>query len=909
MKKRFLSIILAVLVVMSAISLPTFAYSNICEDINFDRFDRTDWTTAGAKYGTVSPWGAQSSGARMYYAGALDRDNNGGKSMHVKINANTWTGTDTPNSGFKYIPDDVLTGKVHISASSYIASHTETGYMYRYITAIKSDGTQVDLVTFTDGVNYTYFWNGTASTGASKQVPWTPGAWMDVDIWYDLDNNAVTYKVSTNGTVVYNQSFNAGGEVFKQGIKEIGFRSLSPKWLYSKSTSGNYAKEENIYWDNITVETIDFMPGNEKDYIADYEGFTASSVQWHFPTVPADAEYTNKQNVGGGTIDGFMSAQAGKGNSLKLVTGTGTTTNANLQFIPTQSPAPSAVSGKMSMQVPDKSFHKIAYLKTSGGDQINTVLFSNGGNLLMFGRDIGTYKFNHWYDIEYSYCASDGSYFYRVNDGETEYIGNGNYTQSKGYPQTVSQMVIQLNNQKTKINSHIIVDDLVFKAVDDEFKMDKDLSANGKTIGKNETVYARFTKELNETPATLADKVFEYYGNAQITSVSLLDKYTVKAEFEKEMGKNYRIDFKNIAASDGSTTSDYIEFDVKKEDLYLTDSIFKNESGEIPALLKAGKITSSIDACANNGKSFKFIYALALYGDSELKSIDSDIINIGSQEQTYTRTLTVPSDGSYVLKAFVWDAVSLEPIRKPQTLKATPDNKPVAIVKLDDLRADNDTYITPFTDIASWSGENGIRISAGIIGESLETSNATEERIAKIKALANNKNVELWFHGYANANTFASDDNEQAQREDFQKGIAAAAKHGITFKTFNPPSNNMRPITAQLIENEFTNFTTVMALSTSGQAYSSYLDRCNDLFTHIKVEPSATGNTDTVDNLKALWNSMSSKKYVLLQAHPAGWTNYEGSEERFKEFLLWLKSEGVVFMTPSEYTAYINTLN
>ena len=75
------------------------------------------------------------------------------------------------------------------------------------------------------------------------------------------------------------------------------------------------------------------------------------------------------------------------------------------------------------------------------------------------------------------------------------------------------------------------------------------------------------------------------------------------------------------------------------------------------------------------------------------------------------------------------------------------------------------------------------------------------------------------------------------------------------------------------------------------------------------MESGAAGNTDTVDNLKTMWNEKSTKKYILLQVHPAQWVSNEGSDERFKEFLLWLKSEGVVFMTPSEYTAYINTLN
>ena len=914
MKKRFLSIILAVFVVLSAISLPTFAYSNVCEEIDFNGFVSGDLTSVKSKYGTMSAYDSPYPGGYYSFTPGPDRNSEDGNSFRMyMLGASNATNNDK-FFGATYTSEHTYTGKVRIEASVMHTVNDDTSDSEKIppsgLHAVFGER-EVMLVYF-DNIGRIELWNGSALKlyNGTNDPTVQREIWYDITIDYDLDNNDIIYNIWADGVKIFdNVRFDgAVDETIKSGLTKLTYRY---RWNFKSirtKLSESYDHSPVVCLDNIKIKNIDAMSGSEKPYIADYEDFTASSVQWHFPAIPAGAEYTNKQNVGGGTVDGFMSAQAGRGNSLKIVTGTTTATNANLQFIPTQA-TPDAVSGKMALQVPDKAFHKIAYIKTSGGDQINAVLFSSGGNLSIFGQSICTYKFDHWYDIEYSYSAVDGSYFYKVYDGETEYIGNGIYTQSKGYPQTVSQMAIQLNNQKTKIDSHIIVDDLVFKAIDDEFKLDVDLSANNKTIASNETVYARFTKELDETPETLASKVFEYYDNAEITSVSLIDKYTVKVEFAKEMGKTYRVDFKNIAATDGSVTSGYIVFDVKKEDLYLSDSIFKTESGEIPSLLKPGKITSSIDAYANNGKSFSYIYALGLFCDNELTALDCDVINIGEEKQTYTRTVTVPSDGSYVLKAFVWDAVTLEPIRRVQTLKPTPDNKPVAIVKLDDLRADNDAYLNVFTDMASWAGDNGIRISTGLIAESLETTNATDERIAKVKALADNKNVEVWFHGYANANTFAGDDNEEAQREDFQKGIAAAAKHGITFKSFGPPSNNMRPITAELIENEFTNFTTVMALSTSGQAYSSYLDRCNDLFSYITVEAGATGKTDTLDNLKALWNEKSTRKYILLQAHPAQWADHEGGEERFKEFLLWLKSEGVVFMTPSEYTAYLNALN
>ena len=902
MKKRFLSIILAVLVVMSAISIPTFAYSRYSEDINFNKFVATDWTTAGAKYGTLSYFGTSYPNVVTYSADeAKDRDGDG-KSLKVEVDANSGK-SDFP--GAVYTPGQALTGKVNISSSHYIESHEKTSYIYRYITMAPVSGSEVTLASFTDSTSYMNFWNGTAMTGLQK-ITYPTDVWVDVDITYDLDTGYITHKVTSNGSILYNKSFTNSSDLYKDGIKEIRFYSQAPKWLSTKYANGtsNYANKEVMYLDNIKIKNAEAMNIAVADNVSDFNSQAPSdSMSYTVFGKPSNTPWSYAYaNLSGGS--GFNYVSTDRDVSLKFLRPTGATNNPQIRM--NFDPFVSAVKSKVSIQVPDTNIAKPMYIVTNNNDTVTAVLFYDNGKLNMFGNPVCSYKINTWYDIEYSYNAQNGDYHYKVSDGEDVYTGSGVYTQSKGYHQTIQRVYFQLNKQ----NTYMLIDDFMLDTVATDFRLDKDLSTTDKTISKNETVYARFTKELNETPETLAEKVFEYYGNAEITSVSLLDKYTIKADFEKEMGKSYRIDFKNIAASDGSSTSDYIEFDVKKEDLEMTDVIFATSDGEIMSLIKPGKIKASFSTKTNNDKTFDFLYTLGLFSDGELAYVISKTVKATETKAEHSLELTVPSDGKvYVAKAFIWDAATLKPVVKPFLLKPTPDGKPVAIVKMDDLRADYDHYLDPFIDMIDWAEDNGIRVSTGLIASSLDTAGITDSQKAKLATINNYKNNEIWFHGYANDTTFSSDGNIEEQREDFQKGIAAAARYGITFKSFGPPSNNMRPITAQLIEDEFTNFTTVMALSTSGQAYSSHLNKCSDLFTHITVESGAAGNTDTVDNLKTMWNEKSTKKYILLQVHPAQWVSNEGSDERFKEFLLWLKSEGVVFMTPSEYTAYINTLN
>ena len=77
-----------------------------------------------------------------------------------------------------------------------------------------------------------------------------------------------------------------------------------------------------------------------------------------------------------------------------------------------------------------------------------------------------------------------------------------------------------------------------------------------------------------------------------------------------------------------------------------------------------------------------------------------------------------------------------------------------------------------------------------------------------------------------------------------------------------------------------------------------------------------------IAELKTDWNAavQNGTEYVVLQSHPGhGWgvvegyrksdlsgelETFGGAGNTLYDFLLWLKAQGAIFMTPSEYTEY-----
>ena len=873
--------------------MPTFAYSRYSEDINFNKFVATDWTTAGAKYGTLSYFGTSYPNVVTYSADeAKDRDGDG-KSLKVEVDANSGK-SDFP--GAVYTPGQALTGKVNISSSHYIESHEKTSYIYRYITMAPVSGSEVTLASFTDSTSYMNFWNGTAMTGLQK-ITYPTDVWVDVDITYDLDTGYITHKVTSNGSILYNKSFTNSSDLYKDGIKEIRFYSQAPKWLSTKYANGtsNYANKEVMYLDNIKIKNAEAMNIAVADNVSDFNSQAPSdSMSYTVFGKPSNTPWSYAYaNLSGGS--GFNYVSTDRDVSLKFLRPTGATNNPQIRM--NFDPFVSAVKSKVSIQVPDTNIAKPMYIVTNNNDTVTAVLFYDNGKLNMFGNPVCSYKINTWYDIEYSYNAQNGDYHYKVSDGEDVYTGSGVYTQSKGYHQTIQRVYFQLNKQ----NTYMLIDDFMLDTVATDFRLDKDLSTTDKTISKNETVYARFTKELNETPETLAEKVFEYYGNAEITSVSLLDKYTIKADFEKEMGKSYRIDFKNIVASDGSTTSDYIEFSTQPEEYINPVFTFTDASGnKVNNLTKGAKINmSTVLKTGTEGDKDAYAF-LAVYDDNgNLCELDFNETKFTQEGKNEELSVSIPSDAStYRLLAAVWKT-DLTPIKKEVL------TTPVVIFKLDDLRA----YSYPhFLEMTKFAEDNGIKIGVGIIANTLESAN--QSYIDAVKTIDASPNAEVWCHGYTHNYTYTDGVLTYAEFTDTVENQSQTLKNsadilkekcGITVRGLGTPGNLSNADTIKALELN-PQYTTLLASASVGKRLegNTYIHLSN----WMNME-SAVDVVKTLDALKANYESSAKlAPYVLIAGHSYGWD--ATSESTFKDFVDYLKSKGVTFMTPTEYYNFVS---
>ncbi len=509
-----------------------------------------------------------------------------------------------------------------------------------------------------------------------------------------------------------------------------------------------------------------------------------------------------------------------------------------------------------------------------------------------------------------------------IVNGETETtiatVGGeaGNYS--------VSELVEDTSATAVKFNADgaIAVSNLKIQTVYD-FELIENKSTTGSAISLNDsdTVTAKFTNKINKDTFNTSTVTMPYIASAPAMTLSFPDDYTVKIDFERELGTHYHIAFTGVEDIYGNTLTDYIEFNTYMPDLYMSDISFTRD-GKNLSLTSPGKIEASFTANANNGKSFGVKYFLGLYLNGELTEIDSDTFTVSEETKTYTLDVTVPSDGKYyVAKAFIWND-NLVPYREASVLKATSD-QPIAIIKLDDLR---DNHIDKFVDITSWAEENEIKVSYGVIAhKTFVDASFKDKTIAKAVAMYNNPNVELWYHGYDIS--FEYDASKDEQSEDFKSGIDAAAEHGIIFTSFCPPQSKYTADTMDLLDNTYKNFTNIMVkdkpLSVAGISGNYNITVLTDA---INVEENrdvdGDGDNETiVRNTQSLiddWNAAKAagKDYILLQTHPGtAWTHIvDGAsdstgENNFKAFIEYLIGEGVVFMTPSEYTEYSKNLN
>jgi peptidoglycan/xylan/chitin deacetylase (PgdA/CDA1 family) len=214
----------------------------------------------------------------------------------------------------------------------------------------------------------------------------------------------------------------------------------------------------------------------------------------------------------------------------------------------------------------------------------------------------------------------------------------------------------------------------------------------------------------------------------------------------------------------------------------------------------------------------------------------------------------------------------------------------VIILKFDDV-----TAITPrWQRVADYIEKKNLKASFGIIGDSLESDNATY--FDWIKSLSKRGAIEFWNHGYRNRK---ADDKfgefEQGTVEEQQAALEktqrlAKQKLGFELKAFGPHWSATTAATSKALE-AIPELKILFAVP-SADPKKFVLERVLTL-------ENPTFVTDAARFKETYGRSAATKPYLSLQGHPNQWDDQRWAG--FVEIIDFLKSKNCIFMTPSEY--------
>lgn len=232
-------------------------------------------------------------------------------------------------------------------------------------------------------------------------------------------------------------------------------------------------------------------------------------------------------------------------------------------------------------------------------------------------------------------------------------------------------------------------------------------------------------------------------------------------------------------------------------------------------------------------------------------------------------------------------------------VQAQDNRMPVIILKLDDITQNGagGGAISPrWQKVVDLVRKEKIKASFGIIGFSLEDDN--EAYFGWIKELDKEGIIEFWNHGYRNRSSLDKkgefeEGSWETQREALMKTqILAKEKLGISLHVFGPHWTGTNKDTEQAMKSiSEIKMWFYGPASFSGSGRYSF-ERCVNLEQPI-FNPNFEAVKRDFDKLAA------QKKVIALQGHPNQWDDARFTN--FEKLVLYFKSRGCRFMTPSEY--------
>ena len=241
-------------------------------------------------------------------------------------------------------------------------------------------------------------------------------------------------------------------------------------------------------------------------------------------------------------------------------------------------------------------------------------------------------------------------------------------------------------------------------------------------------------------------------------------------------------------------------------------------------------------------------------------------------------------------------SLSLPVGRLPAAESAGP---PVVILKLDDVRAFKaDRVVHPnWPRIAAFIETNGLHAAFGIIGASLETNNPAY--FDWLKAQQAKGVIEFWCHGYRERTD--ADKTGEFDQGTFEEQMAvferceklAVEKLGFPLPAFGPHWSGTTEATEQALE-----AVPEHRIWLYGPEHPK--------FYHKLSLPRVMGLEDPIfvpdfEKFKATYERVGARqKFLVLQGHPPAWYTPE-RWSGFTNIVMFLKSKGCTFMTPSGY--------
>lgn len=891
MSKKIISLILTF--IMIAAALPAAAHQGFKEEtLNFESFSSGMPLATNGEFASISA----TSDYNIVTSGTPTANATYGKS--VKMVQKKEDTTSSVYGGIKYVPNAALLNTISFKASLYIDSAAQK--VQRTI-RLRDSSTSLYAINFTNKGTIEVFKQGTGGT------QWKENSWYDISASYNI--NTKLYKITV---------YEDGNQIIdKTGTADATLSSVTSMEFRMEYKTKDLSCDQIFYLDNFSLKT-DF------EFKDEAESTTVDSFD--FSNLTEDNQITNIEgNLGKFFTSSVVSAAVydrEKGTSLShTYDGKGSNNYLGYDIEADKRTASDAYYSKQSFKLKDYSFNSVRFrhYNTSGKNFSYTLEFTPTSTTIFGqilkqenGYDNYVIPSDCWVDFELSFDASSGHAKAVLFDGSRRFVSEKDYTSADYINVPMYRTRIIFTQFTSDTPSTILVDDVKIGYIEaaDSFYMEKNASTTGPQIKLDEkdSVRAVFSNKIDKESFNTSSVTFPYNDGISYT-ISFPDDYTAQINFKKTYGEHYHVAFTNVKDINGNTLTDFIEFDMANAP-YITGNVeFTDKDGNAVRYLTPGKVTMSVNTQAGDGILKTANIWLALYTSTgELSDVKFESVAYEDESIKRSISITVPSDGTnYKVKGGVW--------KDDLTPLALGEVRPqVVIFKLDDLRYEykdgqqNLIYdYTDFVSLADWANKEKVALSFGVICNTLEDEEGIDKS-SYYKAISDmdaSEYIEIWCHGYTHEQTGEAGNYQAEFNAPLQDQIATLQKcanivyekTGVTLRSLGVPHNLKNEDTIKALES-VPQFKTLIASGSQTLTGSTFIH-----FQNLLGFEEKTGVLLSLDTIKENFNKAQSKEYVMFQGHAGRWSDEDIA--KFKELVAYLKTQNVVFMTPTEYYNFI----